>query len=283
MTTTPVLAHYDSFAPAQIETDASDGCLGAVLLQKGPDNQWHPVTFFSKTISPAELAYYTHDQEMLAIIRALEEWRAELKGLQVAERFDIWTDHQSLQYFMTTKVLNARQVRWGEYLSRFRFLILYRPGKANAVADALSRKETIGKPRAEQIMLPRETLEQGTHPDDTDTDADAIESVQEEAEKNVTSLSPVSLSPVVKRVLTANRMCESLQEWREQATEGNEGKWKLEDGLLLYNERLVVPEEGDLRVRLLDEIHRQPSTAHSGREKTRRMLTARDYWPGINR
>ena len=233
-------------------------------------------------MNPAELAYYTHDKEMLAIIRALEEWRAELEGLQVAERFDIWTDHQSLQYFMTTRMLNARQVRWGEYLSRFRFLIRYRPGKANAVADALSRKETVGKPRAEQIMLPRETLEQGTYPDDTDTGADTTESVQEEAEKNITSLSPVSLSPVVQRVLTANRTCESLQEWREQATEGNEGKWKLEDGLLLHDERLVVPEEGDLRARLLDEIHRQPSTAHPGREKTRRMLTARYYWSGMN-
>ena len=90
---------------------------------------------------------------MLAIIRALEEWRAELEGLQRSDRFDIWTDHQSLQYFMTTRMLNARQVRWGEYLSRFRFTIRYRPGKGNAVADALSRKDTIGKARAEQTLL----------------------------------------------------------------------------------------------------------------------------------
>jgi hypothetical protein len=59
-------------------------------------------------MDPAERNYDTHDKEMLAIIRALEEWRAELEGLQRAERFGIWTDHQSLQYFMTSKRLNSR-------------------------------------------------------------------------------------------------------------------------------------------------------------------------------
>ena len=66
---------------------------------------------------------------MLAIIRALEEWRAELEGLQRKERFDIPTDHKALEYFMTTKKLNAPQAGWAEFLSQFHFLIRYRPGK----------------------------------------------------------------------------------------------------------------------------------------------------------
>ena len=54
---------------------------------------------------------------MLAIICALQEWCAELEGLQINEQFQILTDHQSLEYFMTTKKLNARQARWAEFLS----------------------------------------------------------------------------------------------------------------------------------------------------------------------
>ena len=117
LTSTPILVYYDPTAETQIQTDASDGCLRAVLSQKGLDRQWHPVAFFSKIMDPAERNYNTHDKEMLAIIRALEEWRAELEGLQRAERFGIWIDHQSLQYFMTSKRLNSRQARWYDYLS----------------------------------------------------------------------------------------------------------------------------------------------------------------------
>ena len=86
-------------------------------------------------MSTSEVNYEIHDKEMLAVIRALEEWRAELEGLQRKERFEILTDHRALEYFMKTKKLNARQARWAEFLSRFYFLIRYRPGKQNTLAD----------------------------------------------------------------------------------------------------------------------------------------------------
>ena len=68
-------------------------------------------------MSDAERNYEIHDKEMLAIIQALQEWQAELEGLQTKEQFQVLTDHQSLKYFMTTKKLNARQARWAEFLS----------------------------------------------------------------------------------------------------------------------------------------------------------------------
>jgi hypothetical protein len=76
---------------------------------------------------------------MLAIILALEDWRAELEGLQ-ADPFSVYSDHKALEYFITTKKLSARQARWAEYLSRFHFKLMYRIGKANERADALSKK-----------------------------------------------------------------------------------------------------------------------------------------------
>src|SRR6266850_6437236 len=111
-------------------------------------------------MAPAECNYGIHDKEMLAIFRALQEFRAEIEGLQRGERFDILTDHRALEYFMTTKSLNSRQANWAEYLSRFHFLIRYRPGKANTLADALSRQEAVvqhqnelKKKSREQILL----------------------------------------------------------------------------------------------------------------------------------
>ena len=99
---------------------------------------------------------------MLAIIQALQEWRAELEGLQTKERFQVLTDHQSLKYFMTTKKLNARQARWAEFLSRFYFLIKYRPGRQNTLADALSRplkREDTDSDYQMQILLKPEQVE----------------------------------------------------------------------------------------------------------------------------
>ena len=90
-----------------VETDASDGVLGGVLLQLQPSQEWHPVAYYSKTMIPAEINYPIHDKEMLAIIRALEAWRPELEGTPT--RIRIVSDHKALEYFMTTKALTGRQ------------------------------------------------------------------------------------------------------------------------------------------------------------------------------
>ena len=138
----PILRHYQADRPTKVETDASDGVVAGVLSQQQDDGLWHPIGFYSKSMSAPEKNYEIHDKEMLAVVRALEEWRPELEGLQRQDRFDIFTDHKALEYFMTTKKLNARQARWADFLSRFHFRIRYRPGKENTLADALSRPET---------------------------------------------------------------------------------------------------------------------------------------------
>ena len=92
-----------------VETDASDGVLGGILLQLQPSGEWHPVAYYSKTMIPAEINYPIHDKEMLAIIRALEAWRPELEGS--LHRIRIISDHKALEYFMTTKALSSRQAR----------------------------------------------------------------------------------------------------------------------------------------------------------------------------
>ena len=85
-----------------------------------------------------ERNYEIHDKEMLAIIRYLEEWRHFLKGAVI--KFEIWTDHENLKYFMKAQKLNWRQARWALYLSRFDFMLKHVPGSKIGKADSLSRR-----------------------------------------------------------------------------------------------------------------------------------------------
>ena len=105
ITSAPILALLDNSTPFRVEADSSDFATGAVLSQQSTeDGKWHPVAFLSKSLSPVERNYEIHDKEMLAIIRALEEWRHFLEGAE--HQFEVWTDHKNLEYFMTAKKLN---------------------------------------------------------------------------------------------------------------------------------------------------------------------------------
>jgi len=110
VTTVPVLVSPQDSEPFRIEADSSDFASRAVLSQQLPgEEKWHPVAFYSKSLSPVEQNYEIHDKEMLAIIRALEEWRHFLEGAR--HPVEIWMDHKNLEYFMTVKKLNHRQAR----------------------------------------------------------------------------------------------------------------------------------------------------------------------------
>jgi len=111
ITSSPVLWFADDSLPFHVEADSSIFVTGAVLSQQSPeDNKWHPVSFYSKSLNNVEQNYEIHDKEMLAIIQALEEWCHFLEGSQ--HKFEIWTDHKNLEYFMTAKKLNQQQAQW---------------------------------------------------------------------------------------------------------------------------------------------------------------------------
>jgi hypothetical protein len=123
-----------------VTTDASDYGSGAVL-SFGPSYQTaRPVAYDSRTFKGAELNYPVHEKEQLAIIRALAKWRTDLLG----HRFEIWTDHRTLQHLPTQKDLSRRQARWMEFMSHYDATIHYIPGEDNNVVDALSRLPATG-------------------------------------------------------------------------------------------------------------------------------------------
>ena len=139
VTTAPVLVSPQESDPFRIEANSSDFATRAVLSQQSmTDRKWHPIAFYSKSLSSMEWNYKIHDKEMLAIIHALEEWRHFFEG--TTHLVEIWTDYKNLEYFMTAKKLNCRQARWSLHLARFDFLLYHRPGHAMGKLDALSRK-----------------------------------------------------------------------------------------------------------------------------------------------
>ena len=105
---------------------------------KCEDDKWHPCAYLSKGMTDVERNYDVHDKEMLGIMRALEAWRHYLEGCK--HRFEIWTDHRNLEYFMSAKKLNRRQARWALYLSRFDFKLIHKPGSSMVKVDSLSRR-----------------------------------------------------------------------------------------------------------------------------------------------
>ena len=121
-----------------METDSSDYINDGVLLQIGENGLLHPVAYFSRRMALIEYNYKIYDKELLAIIWCFEEWRPELKGTSLLMK--VLTDHKGLEYFMTTKKLTPRQVRWVEFLSEFNFVISYQSGKKNDKANAFTRK-----------------------------------------------------------------------------------------------------------------------------------------------
>ncbi|CAA0813633.1 Uncharacterized mitochondrial protein AtMg00860, partial [Striga hermonthica] len=131
LTSAPVLTIPDPSRSFTIFSDASKQGLGFVLMQDG-----QVVAYASRQLKPHEQNYPAYDLELAVVVHALKIWRHYLYG----GRCEIFTDHKSLQYIFTQKELNMRQRRWLELIKDYDCSIQYHPGKANVIADALSRK-----------------------------------------------------------------------------------------------------------------------------------------------
>ncbi|GKE86561.1 putative reverse transcriptase domain-containing protein, partial [Tanacetum coccineum] len=155
----PILALPKGSENFIVYCDASHKGLGVVLMQNEK-----VIAYASRQLKIHEKNYTTHDLELGAIVFALKMWRHYLYGTKCT----VFTDHKSLQHILDQKELNMRQQRWLELLSDYDCEIRYHPGKANVVADALSRKERIKPLRVPTLVmtiglnLPKQILEAQT-------------------------------------------------------------------------------------------------------------------------
>jgi len=131
LTSAPVLVLPDPTKNFEVYCDASGQGLGCVLMEEGK-----VAAYASRQLKQHEVNYPTHDLELAVVVFALKIWRHYLYG----SRFEVFSDHKSSKYLFDQKELIKRQRRWMKFLKDYDFELQYHPGKANIVANALSRK-----------------------------------------------------------------------------------------------------------------------------------------------
>jgi hypothetical protein len=254
-TTAPILVHPDFAKAFYLETDASDFALGAVLSQMDIDGKLHPVAFYSRKFSAAEINYKIHDKELLAIVDSFQEWQHFLEG--AAHPVTVYTDHKNLEYFMTARVLNRRQARWNMSLSRFDFVITYRPGKQQGLSDALSRRSYLA-PKAGEAAF----------------DQQCTTLLKPEHFRICAIVGPID-TDFLDQVRTATIGDFVALEIKKRA---NNDKFKVEGDLLYFEERLYIP-KGPTRLRVLQSRHDFPAAGHFGYNKTLELISRDFWWP----
>ena len=246
----------------RVEADTSDFATGEVLSMKCEDEKWRLVAYIPKLLNEAERNYKIHDKEMLAIIWCLEAWRHFLEGAK--NWFEIWTDHENLEYFMKAQKLNWRQARWLLYLLRFDFALKHVAGKSMGRADSLSRRvdwaEGVERDNKNQVMLKKEWVE-----------VRAMEQLVEELEKDI-----------VKKIKEARdkneKVIKAVEEIKKAGVKTlRDEEWQIEEGLMLKEARIYVPKDEKLRVEIIWLHHNMLITGHGGQWKTVKLVT-RNYW-----
>ena len=289
-TSAPILHHFDPALPPVVETDASDYAVAGILSVRTDDGEIHPVAFYSRTLSGAELNYDTHDKELLAVFEAFKTWRHYLESPH--HTIDVITDHKNLEYFSSTKMLTRRQARWSEFLSAFNMVIRFRPGKLGEKPDSLTRRAdyylkrgdrdyTLANPQNLRPIFSQEQLA-------TSLRATRLYAIARDAAALVDASVPVlDIAALVEDIKSGYSVDPLASRELDLCRKGSPSpRFTLSpSGLLLMDRRVYVPqfrpERGNLRTRVLQEKHDHPTAGHFGYNKTLELLR-RDYvWPSM--
>ena len=247
LTEAPVLILPSPDYPFLLYTDSSDFAIGGVLMQDQDQGQGpRPVGYYSRKLNNAERKYTVHDREALAQIYGLKTWRHLIMG---APRSTVYTDNTPLKYLQTQPRLNPRQARWMLVLQEFDIHVDYVAGKANVVADALSRRpdymDLAGIVTACQSS---DWLEEIVTAYETDPEARGI------------------IQAIHKK--DARDYC-FVNQYIVRQSKG-------------YTQ-LYIPDFGSLRQDLLHEHHDSILAGHFGVDKTVKLMLRHYYWPSLMR
>lgn len=245
-------------------SDASKNGLGCVLMQNGK-----VIAYASRQLKPYEVNYPTHDLELATIVFALKIWRHYLYGVTCR----IFTDHKSLKYIFTQKDLNMRQRRWLELIKDYDLDIQYHEGKANVVADALSRKSSHS---LNTLVVADKLCEEFSRLQ--------IEVVHEGEVERL--LSALTIEPNFLEEIRASQPGDvKLERVKAKLKEGKaEGFAIHEDGSIRYKGRWCVPQKcEELKQKIMSEGHNTTYSVHPGGDKLYKDLKKMFWWPGMKR
>uniref|UniRef100_A0A1J3DI19 RNA-directed DNA polymerase n=1 Tax=Noccaea caerulescens TaxID=107243 RepID=A0A1J3DI19_NOCCA len=257
LTRTPVLVLPRPGLPYVVYTDASRTGLGCVLMQEGK-----VIAYASRQLRPNEINYPTHDLELAAVVFALKIWRSYLYG----EKVQIFTDHKSLKYIFTQGELNLRQRRWTELLADYDLDILYHPGKANQVADALSRRKA--------------DVSEGKEVQELVATLSSLRLYAMSINGEFLGLEALDRADLLWRIREAQQKDEKL---RKLIDKGVVGYRTAANGTYLFRNRVSVPDNKDLKDEILRQAHTSTFSIHPGNTKMYRDLKRYYHWDGMKR
>jgi len=206
---------------------------------------------------------------MLAVVRCLEAWRHFLKG--AIEKFEIWTNHKNLEYFMKVEKLNRRQTRWALYLSHFNFTLKHVPGSKMGKADSLSRKLDwevgVEKDNEDETLVKPEWLEVRR--------IEAVEIIVDEVDL---------LEEVRKSKVKDDKVVKAVKEMKKARVKMlRDEEWKEVEGIMYKKEKVYVPKDNKLRAEIIRLHHDMPVGGHGGQWKIVELVTRNFWWPGVTK
>lgn len=264
-TSYPVLRMPDPTKPFQIEADASKSASGAVLTQLDDNGARHPIFFLSKSFTDAEKNYQIYDKELLAIIRALVEWRHYIQGSPFVTT--IFSDHKNLTYYRNPQRLSPRQARWFLTLSEYNFELKHLPGTQMIQSDALSRRPDLCQDEDEPelvTMLPEHVF---VHLIDMALQERILNSELKDEEANEALELLLTSGPTDLR--------HDLEHWTVTEKDGKK--------MLFYQGKAYVPNDLELRRDIVKKHHDSPTIGHPGEIGTFLAVKEHYWWPGMRR
>jgi hypothetical protein len=236
MCTAPVLTTPDFTKTFIVECDASGNGIGAVLMQEG-----RPLAFESRPLKGRDLHKPIYEKEMMAILHALKKWRPYLIG----RHFKVKTDHDSLKYFLEQRLSSEEQQKWVTKILGYDFEIVYKKGKQNVVADALSRKD-----------------------EDVEAFLYAISIIQ-----------PDWIIQARDEWKNDEKVWTLIERLQQDSGASDTFTWKNDS--LWYKDRLYLCKNSQLKQKVLLELHTSPVGGHSGFLKTYHRVKKDFFWDGL--
>jgi hypothetical protein len=231
-TSAPVLAMPDFAKMFVVECDASSHGFGAVLVQDG-----HPIAFFSRPVAPRHRALAAYERELIGLVHAIRHWRPYLWG----QRFLVKTDHYGLKYLLDQRLAMIPHHHWVGKLLGFDFSVEYKPGPANAIADALSRRDTPDDGSILVLSAPRFDF--------------------------------------VTRLCQAQLSDPALVALQDEVCAGSKGlPWAVIDGMVQYGGRLHIPSASPLVPEIMATVHED---GHEGVQRTLHRLRRDFRFPNM--